>query len=273
MSNILIKIIVIAFSAYTLLVLLVHGFEYLSLYHPDRVIDNRFKPFLVYEDHYVMTEDGKKINVWFFPNPDAKWIILLCHGNAGNNSHRLEQISALYNKSFSVAIFDYRGYGNSTGHPSENGLYRDGHAVIRYLTDQLKIPVERIVVIGTSLGGAVAAELATHYRFRALILESTFTSKHDMANLVVPFFPVTLLSKNQFNNLAKIKHAQSPVFIAHGQDDEMIPFTMSRQLYDAAPQPKFYYPIPGAHHNDYLTVGGQDYLNTVARFIYTLNVN
>ncbi len=273
MTNTLIKIFVVSASAYVFVFLLIQWFEYMTLYHPSVLTGEPLNPFMPFEDHMAPTEDGQSVNVWYFKNPSAQWTALLCHGNAGNNSHRMDQISALYRRSLSVAIFDYRGYGKSTGHPSENGLYLDGEAVVRFMNERLSIPPERIVIIGTSLGGAVAAELASRRRFRALILESAFTSKHDMARTIMPFFPFALFGRNQFVTIEKIKCARSPVMIAHGTNDEMVPYAMSRNLLEAAPEPKFHYPIKGAMHNNYLSVGGADYLNTLSRFIDSLKIN
>lgn len=273
MTNTLIRIFVISASAYVLVFLLVQWLEYMSLYHPAGLTGEPVDPFMPFEDHMARTADGQYVNIWYFHNPAAQWTALLCHGNAGNNSHRMGQISALFRKSLSVAIFDYRGYGKSTGHPSEKGLYLDGDAVVRYLNEQLNIPAERIVVIGTSLGGAVAAELACHYGFRALILESTFTSKHDMAQTVIPFFPFRLFGRNQFVTIEKIKNVQLPVLIAHGTHDEMVPYSMSLDLLEAAPEPAFHYPIRDAMHNNCLSVGGENYLNAVICFIDSLTIN
>ncbi len=273
MSNFQVKIIVIGLSLYVLAVLLIHLFEYMSLYHPVRMASEGYNSWILHEDHYIQTDDGVLINLWFFPYPSSQHVILLCHGNGGNNSHRMEQIKALYERAFSVAIFDYRGYGKSSGHPSEKGLYKDGHAAIRFLTAEKGIPANKITVIGTSLGGAVAAELACHYRFHALVLESTFTSKFGMAEVMLPVFPMVFFSRNQFNTLEKMSRIQSPVMIVHGTQDEMIPFSMSRELFSAAPEPKFLFPVHGAHHNDCLAVGGKKYLDDLSLFVNSLTVH
>lgn len=273
MTNILIKIIIISASAYIVICMMVHVFEYMTLYHPGRTLKEPLNPFLNYNDYQVQTADGETVNLWYFSHPAAKWTALLCHGNAGNNSHRMEQITALYQKGMSVAIFDYRGYGKSSGHPSENGLYHDGQAVVRYMNEILSIPSEKIVIIGTSLGGAVAAELGMKNNFRAIILESTFTSKHDMASVIFPGFPAGLFSKNQFNTLDKIGRVHSPVLIAHGTRDDMIPYPMSLKLFEAAPDPKCHYPIHDARHNDYLSVGGENYISAICRFADSLVIN
>lgn len=261
------KILIAIATLYFIVYILVHGMEYASLYHPSSISQHSLAFPILFQEYSVKTQDGERIDFWWYPHPEAEYAILLCHGNAGNNSHRWDQIRALYDRCFSVAIFDYRGYGRSTGHPSEKGLYRDGEAVVRFMNDSLKIPSERIAVIGTSLGGAVAVELALRFPFRAVILESAFTSKHAMAKKIFPFFPICLFSRDQYHNLKKISALKSPLLIVHGTEDETVPFSMSLELVQAASGIAFHYPVQGAHHNDLLSVGGPVYLGQIRQFI------
>jgi fermentation-respiration switch protein FrsA (DUF1100 family) len=222
---------------------------------------------LNHKDVYFTTEDGVQLHGWFFPLPQEGPVILFCHGNAGNISHRLDNIARLLEKGLQVFIFDYRGYGRSTGKPSEKGIYRDGLAAYDYLGREERLPPSGIVVFGRSLGAAVAMEIALQKEIRSVILESAFTSTKDMANamllfkLIAPFLPAN------YNNLAKITRLGPPKLIVHGDQDEIVPFGMGQKLFDAAKRPKDFYPIPGAGHNDTYLVGGETYFTRLATFI------
>lgn len=254
---------------YAAIVLGIQGFERLNLYHPS----SEWIPLEIeFEDSMILTPDGESINVWLMTNDTARFVFLLCHGNAGNNSYRQFQMQSLHALGFSVAIFDYRGYGKSTGRPTENGLYTDVETVYQWLVEQKKFTPDRIIPVGTSLGGAVAVELASRQPVRALIIESSFTSKFGMAKVMFPFLPVAWLSYEQFNSHEKIASLQSPLLIAHGDRDRIIPFEQGRLLFEAAHEPKFFYAITGADHNNYLQIGGNLYLDAIQKFATNLTL-
>lgn len=210
--------------------------------------------------------DGTRLHGWFFPLHGNSPVILFSHGNAGNISHRLENAKLLLDQGLQVFIYDYRGYGRSAGSPSEKGIYQDGLAAYDYLVSRRKLPPERIISFGRSLGAAVAIEIAMRREVRSLIIESAFTSTQEMAKrmflfqLLSPFLPAS------YNNLEKIKAIHAPKFIIHGKDDDIVPFSMGQKLYGAAPDPKSFYPIAGAGHNDTYLVGGKDYTEAFSRF-------
>ncbi|MCD6304849.1 MAG: alpha/beta hydrolase [Deltaproteobacteria bacterium] len=222
------------------------------------------------EDVYFETADGTRIHGWFFPLPGDPPVILFSHGNAGNISHRLENVKLLVSRGLSVFIYDYRGYGRSHGRPSEKGIYQDGLAAYDWLTVCRKIGPDRIVSFGRSLGAAVAIEIAARRRVRALIVESAFTSTRDMARQMFLFGFLAPLLPAHYNNLAKIQGIHAPKLIVHGKADEIVPFTMGRALYLAAPGPKFHYWIPGAGHNDTYLVAGRNYGDVFLRFVSEL---
>src|SRR5687768_2366518 len=149
---------------------------------------------LDYEAVELATDDGETLHGWFVPAPGAKATVLFFHGNAGNISHRMGYLAMLYSLGYNTFILDYRGYGESSGEPSESGTYRDAQAAWQYVTVKKGIAPSEIVLFGESLGGAVAAWLATRKEPGLLVLASAFTSVPDMGAKLYPFLPVRLLS-------------------------------------------------------------------------------
>lgn len=198
---------------------------------------------LQYEDIYFSTKDGIKLNAWFIPNQNEVSTVLFLHGNAGNLSDRLEKIKILYDVGLSVFIFDYRGYGNSTGRPTEKGIYEDAVSAFDYLNKKVQ---SKIIVYGASLGGAPAVELAIQRRIDALVIDSSFSSAADMANHIYPWMP-TMLLKNKLDLIGKIGLVQAPKIFFHSTDDEVVPIALSHKLYEAAKEPKEFITIEGTH--------------------------
>ncbi|MCP4576467.1 MAG: alpha/beta hydrolase [Deltaproteobacteria bacterium] len=170
-----------------------------------------------------------------------------------------------------VFIFDYRGYGKSNGTPSEAGLYLDGQAAYDFLTTIKHIPPEKIVLFGRSLGAAVAIELSLKRQIRSLIIESAFTSTKEMAKTMVLFKVFAFFFPSHFNNLEKITLITVPKLIFHGEKDEIVPFSMGQKLFQTAHQPKYFFPIKGAGHNDTYLFGGKAYFETLATFAIKSN--
>lgn len=219
------------------------------------------------EDAYVDTPDGVRLHGWFFPPPDAEApVLLFCHGNAGNISHRLDNVQHLVRHGFGVFLFDYRGYGRSTGKPSEQGIYQDGWSAYSYLVNERKIPADRIVSFGRSLGGTVALEVALRHPVRCLILESTFTHTRGMARHMGPFALLSPVLPAHFNNLAKIPRLEGPKLLIHGTADDLVPFSMGQALFEAAREPKTFLPLEGAGHNDTYVKGGEPYFQALVGF-------
>jgi fermentation-respiration switch protein FrsA (DUF1100 family) len=221
---------------------------------------------LTAEDVSFEAADGTRLHGWFFPLHGNSPVILFSHGNAGNISHRLENAKLLLDQGLQVFIYDYRGYGRSGGRPSEKGIYQDGLAAYDYLVSRRKLPPDCIIPFGRSLGAAAAIEIAMRRDVRCLIIESAFTSTRDMAKrmflfqLLSPFLPAN------YNNLEKIQAIHVPKLIIHGEEDDIVPFSMGQRLYKAASGPKSFYPIAGAGHNDTYLVGGKDYAEAFSRF-------
>ncbi len=221
------------------------------------------------EEVFVKVDDEAVIHAWFFAPPnDRAPVLLFCHGNAGNISHRLDNVRHLVQHGLGVLLFDYRGYGKSTGRPSEKGVYRDGRTAYEYLVHERKIPPERIVPFGRSLGAAVALEVALHHPVRSVILESAFTSTRDMAKRMGPFALLSPVMPANYNNLDKIRRLKASKLIIHGRDDDIVPFKMGETLYSAASEPKAFLPMDGAGHNDTYVVGGEPYFKALAEFAW-----
>jgi hypothetical protein len=151
-----------------------------------------------------------------------------------------------------VLIIDYRGYGKSTGRPSERGLYRDADAALAYLLEERNLPRERIVLFGRSLGGAVAANLAAREPVGALILESVFTSIPDIGAELYPFLPVRLLVRYEYDIVKALESVRVPVLVVHSPDDEIIPYAHGRAVYEAAPEPRQFLQIEGDHNRGFI---------------------
>lgn len=218
------------------------------------------------EDVFLTPEPGVRLHGWFFPHSKPLATLLFCHGNAGNASHRLENVVELLQTGFQVLLFDYRGYGHSSGRPSEQGLYRDAAAAWAYLVERADTAGAPRVIFGRSLGGAVAIDLATRAQADALIVESTFTSARSMFPFPLPALPV------EYDSVSKIGRLKMPLLVIHGERDKLIPFAEGQVLFEAASEPKSWHPIPGAGHNDTCRVGGDDYFRRLATFVADLPV-
>ena len=242
------------------------------VYFPDRAITaTPAEVGLDYSDVYLTTGDGVRIHGWHVPG-ESKTTLLWLHGNAGNISNRVDNIAVLNRLTgLSVLIVDYRGYGLSEGSPSENGLYLDAEAAFQYLTSEVGLdPVEDIVLFGRSLGAGVAAEMATRHAVRCVILESGFTSVMGMARTTYPALLVhalTPLIDARYDTLSKISLFNSPVMVVHGEQDEIVPFAMAHELFEAASEPRRLHAVPRASHNNVYERGGADYFETLNAFI------
>jgi fermentation-respiration switch protein FrsA (DUF1100 family) len=202
---------------------------------------------LEFEALTLEAEDGISIAAWHVPHDDARGSILFCHGNAGNIADRLHSVKLLHELGYNVLIFDYRGFGESGGSPSEFGLYMDAEAAWLHLVEDRRVQPQQIVVFGRSLGGAVAIELAGRHNPGGLVVESTFTSIADVGRIHFPLLPVNLLLTNRFESIEKVGVLPCPKLFLHGSEDELIPLAVGRRLFEAAAPPKQFIQTPGGH--------------------------
>ncbi|MBI2882946.1 MAG: alpha/beta hydrolase [Candidatus Methylomirabilis oxyfera] len=247
----------------------VEALENSFIFFPDKQIDVTPRDWgLTYEEISFTTQDGLRLNGWWIPGTGSPLTILWFHGNGGNISYRLENIKLRHDLlGTNIFIFDYRGYGRSEGRASEEGTYRDGDAAIRYLHSRSDVDPTKIVFLGESLGSAVAVEMAIRHDCAALILESPFLSIPEMAKVSIPFLPIGSLLQTRYDTLSKIGQVSVPLLIVHGEHDEIVPFRHGQRLFEAAREPKEFYPIKRAHHNDLYLIGGHAYPETLNRFL------
>jgi fermentation-respiration switch protein FrsA (DUF1100 family) len=207
------------------------------------------------------------ICAWWYPCDGATGALLFCHGNAGSLADWGGLAESLGQRLHqSVLIFDYPGYGRSSGTPDERGCYAAGIAAFDWLVQAQEYRPEQIVIYGESLGGGVAVELATRRPHRALCLVRTFTSIPDMAGEVFPLLPVQWLVTERFDNLKKIGQSAGPVFIAHGTADQLIPYAHGQRLFAAAREPRRFFPMQGIGHNDPLPA---EFFTSLRQFLAT----
>ncbi len=216
-------------------------------------------------------DDGVPLHGWLCTPRHAEGItgdmvLLWFHGNAGNLSHRTDLMFRLASTPARVFIVDYRGYGRSGGQPSEEGLYLDARAAWRYLVDEQRVSPDRIVIFGKSLGGAVAIDLATEVTPAGLIVQSSFTSLPDMAARHFPFVPKALI-RTRMDSLSKVSEIRVPKLFIHSTADEVAPYELGQRLYDAAPEPKRFFVVDGAGHNETWVVGGAGYFAAIRDFV------
>jgi uncharacterized protein len=223
---------------------------------------------LAYEDVRFAAEDGVALHGWFVPAPDARATLLFFHGNAGNISHRLDSLRIFHDLGLATFIFDYRGYGQSHGRPSEAGLYADARAAWAHLTEDRGVDPARIIAFGRSLGAAVAACLARERRVGALILESTFTSAPDLGAELYPWLPVRTLARLNYDTRACVRDVEAPVLVVHSPEDEIIPFRHGEALAAAAGADLLR--IGGDHNTGFLR-SREGYRRGLERFIAALD--
>ena len=222
---------------------------------------------LSFENVTIPAGDNVQLHGWYIHATDARGVVLFFHGNAGNISHRLDSIAIFNRLGLDVLIIDYRGYGQSTGKPSEKGVYADAEAAWDHLVSHRDIDPSLVIVFGRSLGGAVAAQLASRHAPGGLILESVFTSGADMAAKLYPFLPARWVTRLEFPVIERIRHVDSPVLVIHSRDDEIIPFEMGRQVFQAVDSTrKSFVEIRGDHNAGFL-LSKETYVPALAEFV------
>jgi fermentation-respiration switch protein FrsA (DUF1100 family) len=247
------SIIVIAVSVYVLIVIILWLLQSHLVYFPQREVAMTPDQIgLPYEEVSFEASDGVRLSGWFIPAEDRRGVVLFCHGNAGNISHRLESILVFNRLSLDVFIFDYRGYGLSEGKPTEPGTYLDAEAAWDYLVENRHADPAGIVIFGRSLGGAVASWLAKERTPGALIVESAFTSIPDIGAEAYPFLPVRLMSRFKYSTVDHIHDVTCPILIVHSRDDELISFNHGLKIFEASNEPKDLLEISGSHNDGFL---------------------
>jgi fermentation-respiration switch protein FrsA (DUF1100 family) len=242
--------------------------ERLALF-PDKYPEGDWTPAdTVFEDCWFPSADGLHLHGWYLRHDRPRAALLMIHGNAGNLSHRGPMVKFWHDRfALSAMIFDYRGYGRSEGVPTFDGILRDARAARRCLAAREEIPETSVVLLGESLGGAVAVDLAAEDGAHGLILESTFSSLSDVAATHYGRFLAAVGVSNKLNSISKIGKYHGPLLQSHGDRDQVVSFALARKLFDAANEPKTFISLPGKDHNDPKT---DDYYHSVETFFSKL---
>jgi fermentation-respiration switch protein FrsA (DUF1100 family) len=220
-----------------------------------------------FEDVSFDASDGVKLSGWLISaGPDSP-VVMWFHGNAGNIGDRIENARLLFDCGLSLFMVEYRGYGKSEGKPSEKGIFADGQGAYDYLISR-DIAPENLVIFGRSLGSSVAVYVASRNKCAGVVLETAFTNMADMARFHYPIIPGLGNFKDKFNSIERIGSIKSPILFIHGDADELVPYELGRQLFEATTSEKEFYTIPGAHHNDTYHVGRREYFDVFERFVH-----
>lgn len=194
-----------------------------------------------------------------------KHLIIFSHGNAGNISDRLESVSIFRELGYAVLVYDYGGYGESTGRTTEARCCADLRAVWRHATETLEYAPGNIVLFGRSLGSGPTAQVATEVFPGAVVLESAFTSIPDLVRTLYPLLPGWVMSRNRFDNAVKVGEIHAPILIVHGEKDSLIPYAHGKSLFAKANEPKAFLDIDGEHHEGFW-MSGTDYTDGLSEF-------
>ena len=225
-------------------------------------------------DVVLDTEDGIRLGAWYLPAAGGQKgpAVLVFNGNAGDRSLRAQLAAGLSRLGVSALLFDYRGYGGNPGRPSEDGLAADARAALAWLAAQPEVDPDRIVYFGESLGAAVAVGLAVERPPAALVLRSPFTSLADVGRVHYPWLPVGRVLIDRYPSIDRIGSLSAPLLVIAGDRDDIVPESLSKRLYEAAPDPKRYLLVPGAGHNDPELIDGRRMLDEVGRFLSEVGV-
>lgn len=270
-----------------LLVLLVRMFEERLVFFPDRYATNEWDPSQMgveVEDVFFTTSDGVRLHAWWAPAssfakatedkpagqaPGTALTILYFHGNAGNLTNRIENIAFLRQLPANVLAVDYRGYGKSEGRPTEAGVYLDAQAAYDYLFHERGVVPDQLVVLGQSLGVAVAVDLASKRPVAGLILEGGFPSAGRVVQRTMGLPGLHLVIRSKFDSAAKLKEISVPVLVAHCTRDPILPYALGEELYAAANQPKTFVSYDSDYHEPFFFANPVDYAARLRAFLET----
>jgi fermentation-respiration switch protein FrsA (DUF1100 family) len=256
---------VLAVVAFTALYFWANGLVYFPIRFPDG--EWRQQTAVGATEVWLTTRDGVRLNAWWVPASSGQLVTVFFHGNGGNLTHRTPHMRAIASAGSAVLIIDYRGYGKSAGTPAESGLYADADAAYEWLISQGHSP-KKIIIQGESLGTAVAVELAGRKACAGVVLEAPFNSASQVAAGLLPLLGPLVI--RVYNSKEKVGKIRAPLLFIHGDRDEVIPYKLGRDLFDAAPEPKSFWTIPGAGHNNLVDVAGDRYREKLAEFYASL---
>jgi fermentation-respiration switch protein FrsA (DUF1100 family) len=214
----------------------------------------------------ITTEDNIKITSLYLPSAESNKVLIYFHGNAGNIYHRIPSLLQIHDLGVNVIGVSYRGYGKSEGDASEDGIYLDGEAIYQYVTGHMGFSKENIILFGRSIGTTVAINIAQSKNVRGIILVTPLTSAKDHAK-ASGLGVMASLAGDSFDNITKIENIKSPLLVIHGTSDNIIPYSMGREIFDKAKVKKEFVKIDGADHNNLHDVYSQKYWPPIIQFI------
>ncbi len=240
------------------------------VFQPRAYPEGDWSPSALFEDVQFESPDGVRLHGWFSEAKQPRAVVLYMHGNGGNVTTRRD-VLRLYRDQLgaSVLVFDYRGYGRSEGIPTEDGVLADARAAHRWLAAKAGVTEGDIILVGHSLGGGVAVDLAARDGTRGLVLENTFTSLPDVARSHFPFLPFHHLMHSRLDSIDKIPNYRGPLLLKHGDDDEIVPYAFGKKLFAAANEPKQFISVPGGRHND---PPSREFLTALDEFLSSASV-
>lgn len=265
------SILISIIAGYVLLLGVMYLFQNNLIFLPSSdLIVTPEKAGLQAEDIRIQTEDGERLHGWFFPHDESEYVVILSHGNAGNISGRIDIAKLLSEVGISVVLYDYRGYGQSSGKPDEEGFYRDVEAVVNYLKERKGYSERQMIMYGRSLGGAVASYAATRFEVSGLVLDSTFKNLKAMVGDLYPFVPSSL-AKYEFPTEKYLQQISAiPVMIMHSPNDSIVDISHGKHLYGIAKEPKRFVELRGGH-NDNFHASADIYIQNWKEFLKTVD--
>ena len=259
---------VIIILCYLLVIFFVYFNQRNLLYHPFENNYNSDEANFPYEEIYIPTSNGNNLKAWFHKkNLEKKKTLVFFHGNAGNLKNRIYKLNLIKDFDINFLIVAYRGFSGNKGKPTEEGLYEDAKYTLDWLRKQ-KISDDQIIIYGESLGTAISVEVAQNKKFAGIILESPFTSMVEAGKHYYFYLPVSLLLKDRYQTIDKLKNIKIPILVMHGKKDKIVPFIMGKKVYENANSPKFsYFPDNDDHMMDY----NEDLLKNLSIFFKAIS--
>ena len=250
--------------AYLVLIIFIYFYQRNLLYHPS---ENNYQNDNIkfnYDEIFIKVDEEIQLKSWIIRKDLKKFkTLVIFHGNAGDLSNRIYKLNELYKLDINILLISWRGFSGNKGSPTEKNLYADAKASIKWLNEQ-GVKNSQIILYGESLGSGVAVEIGKENNFNSIILESPFTSIENSAKIYYPYLPVKLLLKDRYDSISKIKKINTPILIMHGKKDDVVPFSMGKELFEKANSPKYSY---FTSDDDHMMEFNSSLLNEVKNFI------
>ena len=234
--------------AYIVLIIFIYFYQRNLLYHPSENNYQNDKIQFNYDEIFITVDEEIQLKSWIIKKDFKKFkTLVIFHGNAGHLSNRIYKLNELYKLDINILLISWRGFSGNKGSPTENNLYTDAEAAIKWLNEE-GVNNNQIILYGESLGSGVAVEVGKENNFNSIILESPFTSIENSAKIYYPYLPVRLILKDRYDSISKIKMINIPILIMHGEKDDVVPFSMGKELFEKANSPKQSYFTPDDDH-------------------------